>query len=237
MKNQFDRSAMLIGHEGIEVLAKKSVAVFGIGGVGSFCAEALARAGVGSITVIDSDVVDITNINRQLIALHSTVGMDKVQVMKRRIEDINPNAKVTAIKDFYNAETAPKFDLSQYDYVIDAIDTVAGKIQIIEQAKAAGVPIICSMGAGNKLDPTKFEVADISKTSVCPLARVMRIECRKRGFSHYRVVWSDEVPLTPGASDEEPSPGRRAIPASTAFVPPAAGILMARTCVMDLLSK
>ncbi len=234
MKNQFDRSAMLIGHEGIEKLSKKHVAVFGVGGVGSFCAEALARAGVGSLTVIDSDVVDITNINRQLIALHSTVGMDKVEVMGRRIADINPNAKVTAVKAFYNAETADNYDLGQYDYIVDAIDTVSAKLVLIEQAKMTGVPIISCMGTGNKFDPSRFEITDLAKTTICPLARIMRKELRQRGINHLKVLYSTEEAAKPKFEASDPAPGRHS-PGSISFVPPVAGMMIAGEVIKELL--
>lgn len=234
MKNQFDREAMLIGHEGIEKLSQKHVAVFGVGGVGSFCIEALARAGIGKLTVIDSDVVDITNINRQLIALHSTVGMDKVKVMEQRIKDINPKAEVMAIKAFYNAETADSYDLAQYDYVVDAIDTVSAKLVLIEQAKKANVPIISCMGTGNKFDPSRFEITDLAKTTICPLARIMRKELRQRGINHLKVLYSTEEAVKPLFEAADPAPGRHS-PGSLSFVPPVAGYMIAGEVIKELL--
>ena len=185
---QFSRTAFLLGEEGIEKLKKSRVAVFGVGGVGGYVAEALARSGVGALDLIDKDVVSVSNINRQIIALHSTVGRKKTEVMAERIKDINPEIQVTVRDVFYLPETAAEFDFSKYDYVVDAIDTVSGKLALVEQAYQAKTPIISSMGAGNKLDPTAFEVADISKTSVCPLARVMRRELKKRGIERLKVV-------------------------------------------------
>ena len=236
MKNQFDRSAMLIGYDGIEKLSKKHVAVFGVGGVGSFCAEALARAGVGEITVIDADVVDITNINRQLIALHSTVGMDKAEVMRARILDINPVAKVHAIKAFYNNENCEQFDLKSFDYIIDAIDTVTSKLLLIEKAKAAETQIISSMGTGNKLDPFKFAIADINKTTICPLARIMRKELRLRGIKKLKVLFSTEEAIKPKFEVSNPAPGRHS-PGSIAFVPSVAGLMIAGEVIKDLLGE
>ena len=234
MKNQFDREAMLIGHEGIEKLSQKHVAVFGVGGVGSFCIEALARAGIGKLTVIDSDVVDITNINRQLIALHSTIGMDKVKVMEQRIKDINPKAEVVAIKAFYNAETADSYDLAQYDYVVDAIDTVSAKLVLIEQAKKANVPIISCMGTGNKFDPSRFEITDLAKTTICPLARIMRKELRQRGINHLKVLYSTEEAVKPLFEAADPAPGRHS-PGSLSFVPPVTGYMIAGEVIKELL--
>ena len=197
MSDIFSRTELLFGEEAMDILAKSRVAVFGVGGVGGFTVEALARSGVGALDLIDDDKVCVTNINRQIIALNSTVGMYKVDAAAERIHDINPDCKVTCHKMFYMPETADKLDFSQYDYVVDAIDTVTGKIEIIMQAKEAGVPVISSMGAGNKLDPTAFEVADIYKTSVCPLARVMRYQLKRRGVKKLKVVYSKEQPITP----------------------------------------
>ena len=224
MNEAFVRTAMLLGEAGMERLARARVAVFGVGGVGGHAAEALARSGVGAIELIDADVVGPSNLNRQIVALHSTLGLPKVEVAAARIRDINPDCDVVARRVFFTPETAGQFDFTRYDYVVDAIDTVAGKIQLIEQSKAAGTPIICAMGAGNKLDPTRFEVADLSHTTVCPLARVVRRECRRRGIEGVRVVYSREEPaeVSPaGASGEKPAPG------STAFVPAVAGLILA----------
>ena len=197
MSDIFSRTELLVGEEAMDILANSRVAVFGVGGVGGFTVEALARSGVGAIDLIDDDKVCVTNINRQIIALNSTVGMYKVDAAAERIRDINPDCKVTCHKMFYMPETADKLEFSQYDYVVDAIDTVTGKIEIIMQAKAAGVPVISSMGAGNKLDPTAFEVTDIYKTSVCPLARAMRYQLKRRGVKKLKVVYSKEQPIVP----------------------------------------
>ena len=232
MQDQFSRMELLFGADAMETLKGARVAVFGIGGVGGHLAEALARSGVGALDLIDSDTVALTNLNRQAIALHSTLGMQKVEAAKARILDINPACRVTVHPVFFTPETADSFDFTQYDYIADAIDTVAGKIQLVLQARAAGTPIICAMGAGNKLDPTAFEVADISKTSVCPLAKVMRIELRKRGINHLKVVYSKETARKPAPTDEES--GKRQTPGSTAFVPPVVGLIMAGEIVKDL---
>lgn len=223
---------MLLGKESVEKLKKARVAVFGIGGVGGYVCEALARSGVGQLELIDKDVVSESNLNRQIIALRSTIGKYKTEVMAERIKDINPNAVVRTRNIFYLPETASEFDFSEYDYVVDAIDTVSGKIELIAQAKAANVPVISSMGAGNKLDPTKFEVSDLSKTSVCPLARVMRRELKKRGIEHVKVVYSKEEPLkaeTQELGAEKPSPG------SVAFVPSVVGLIIAGEVIKDLI--
>ena len=212
MENQFTRSEILLGSDSMEILKNSRVAVFGVGGVGGYVVEALARSGVGHIDIIDNDTVSITNINRQIIATLSSVGKYKVDVMKERIMDINPNAEINAFRCFYLPETKDQFDFSKYDYVVDAVDTVTAKIQLILQAKEAGTKIICSMGAGNKLNPSMFEVADISETSVCPLARVMREACKKRGIRKVKVVYSKEKPIKPqkiGLSDiQNPQAGR-----------------------------
>ncbi len=226
-ENQFLRTQWLLGEAAMERLKKARVAVFGIGGVGGYVAEALARSGVFSLDLIDKDVVSLTNLNRQIVALHSTVGRAKVDVMKERILDINPKAQVRTYECFYLPDTRDKFDFSQYDYVVDAVDTVTAKLELITQAKQSGVPIICSMGAGNKLDPTAFEVADISKTSVCPLARVMRQECKKRGLKDVKVVYSKEKPQGSGND----------APASCAFVPSVAGLVIASEVIKDLIAK
>lgn len=228
MQEQFSRTAMLIGEEGVNILSQKRVAVFGIGGVGGYTVEALARSGVGTLDLIDNDTVNLTNINRQIIALHSTVGKFKVDVARERILDINPDAVVNVYKTFYTPKTANEFDFSKYDYVVDAIDTVSGKIELVMQAQAAGVPIVSSMGAGNKLSPERFEVADIYKTSVCPLAKVMRQELKKRGVKKLKVVYSQETPIK--------HEGER-LPGSIAFVPSVVGLIIAGEVVKDLVKK
>ena len=235
MENQFERSPFIIGEDGVEKLKHSHVAVFGVGGVGGYVVEALVRSGIGEITIVDNDTVSISNINRQIIATHDTVGQYKVDVMEKRINSINPHAIVHSHRCFFLPETADQFDLSSYDYVVDAIDTVAGKLSLVENAQAVGTPIMCSMGAGNKLDPTKFEVDDIYKTSICPLAKVMRYECKKRGIKELKVVYSKEIPITPVMQPSEPTQ-RRSIPGSIAFVPSAAGLIIASTVVRDLLA-
>ena len=239
MLNQFSRTALLIGQEAITKLQQSRVAIFGIGGVGGYVAEALARSGVGCFDLIDNDTVALTNLNRQIIATHATLGQPKVQVMAERIHAINPEAVVHAHQCFFLPENAHEFNFEQYDYVVDAVDTVAAKIAIIMAAKAANVPVISSMGAGNKMDPGKFQVADIFKTSVDPLARVMRQEMKKRGVKKLKVVYSTELPLTPASelSTEchAEAPQRRALPGSTAFTPSAAGLLLASEVVKDLI--
>ena len=228
----FSRTALLLGEEGVEKLKKARVAVFGVGGVGGYVVEALARSGVGALDLIDKDTVSESNINRQIIALHSTVGRLKTEVAAERAKDINPDICVRTHNVFYLPETAETFDFSQYDYVVDAIDTVSGKIALIEQAKRANVPVISSMGAGNKLDPTAFEVADITKTSVCPLARVMRRELKKRGIEHVKVVYSKEEPLPSPLTDAESG---KSIPGSVAFVPSVVGLILAGEVIKDLI--
>lgn len=229
---QFSRTALLIGEEGLKKLKNARVAVFGVGGVGGYVVEALARSGVGSLELIDKDVVSLSNINRQIIALHSTVGRLKTEVAAERARDINPDVDVTVRNVFYLPETAGEFDFTAYDYVVDAIDTVSGKIALIEQSKKANVPVISCMGAGNKLDATAFEVADITKTSVCPLARVMRRELNKRCIEHVKVVYSKEEPKESQAKDEETG---KTIPASIAFVPSVAGLILAGEVIKDLI--
>lgn len=239
MLNQFSRTALLIGPEAIAKLQCSRVAIFGIGGVGGYVAEALARSGVGCFDLIDNDTVALTNLNRQIIATHATLGQPKVQVMAERIHAINPEAIVNVHQCFFLPENAHEFDFAQYDYIVDAVDTVAAKIAIIIAAKAAGVPVISSMGAGNKMDPGKFQVADIFKTSVDPLARVMRQEMKKRGVKKLKVVYSTELPLTPLDAESEchaEAPQRRALPGSTAFTPSAAGLLLASEVVKDLIN-
>lgn len=235
MANQFSRTQMLLGKESLERLKKSHIAVFGIGGVGGFTAEALARSGVGSIDLIDNDTVSLTNLNRQIIALHSTIGQYKTDVMQSRIKDINPDCNVKSIKVFYSPETSGEFDFTQYDYIVDAIDTVACKIELVIQADEAKTPIISSMGAGNKLDAAAFEVADISKTSVCPLARVMRTQLKKRGIKKLKVVYSKEQPLSLKDESDESTPGRRQIPGSVAFVPSCVGLIIAGEVIKDLI--
>jgi len=231
MKDQFHRTALLLGTENIEKLKNRRVAVFGVGGVGGHAAEAICRSGVGKIDVYDGDVVDITNINRQLIATHKTVGQDKVDVMKERLLEINPDAIINAHKLFYLPETADSVDLSVYDYVIDAIDTMTAKLELACRAVATNTPLICSMGAANKLDPTAFEVADIYETSVCPMARIMRSELRKRGVDSLKVVYSKEPPIKSLVESED-----RPLPASISFVPPVAGLILAGEVIKDLIA-
>ena len=246
MSESFSRTQLLFGEEAMKVLANSRVAVFGVGGVGGYAVEALARSGVGALDLIDDDKVCVTNINRQIIALGSTVGMYKVDAAAERIRDINPDCKVTCHKMFYMPETADKLDFSLYDYVIDAIDTVTGKIEIIMQAKKAGVPVISSMGAGNKLDPTRFEVADIYKTSVCPLAKVMRYQLKRRGIKKLKVVYSKEQPIVPqgqaaadGSGETEMRTGsaRRSTPGSVAFVPSVVGLIIAGEVIKDIVKN
>ncbi len=236
MLNEFSRTELLLGQAAMERLRACRVAIFGIGGVGGYVAEALARSGISQLDLIDKDEVDPTNINRQIIALHSTIGRAKVDVMKERILDINPAAEVRAFRCFFLPETQSQFDFTQYDYVVDAVDTVTAKLELITQAKAAGTPIICSMGAGNKLDPTRFEVADISQTSVCPLARVMRQECKKRGLTGVKVVYSKEKPVIshPSTGSTTAATGGKPVPASCAFVPSVAGLIIASEVIKDL---
>jgi tRNA A37 threonylcarbamoyladenosine dehydratase len=226
------RTENLIGKEAVEKLQNARVAVFGIGGVGGYVVEALARSGVGAIDLIDNDKVALSNINRQIIALHSTVGEWKTEVAAKRIQDINPDIKVRTHNLFFLPETANEFDFDGIDYVVDAIDTVSGKIALIESAKVKKIPVISSMGTGNKLNPTSFEVADITKTSVCPLARVMRRELKKRGIEHVKVVYSKEEPKTSGKIDEESG---KSVPASISFVPSVAGLIIAGEVIKDLI--
>ena len=237
MLNQFSRTQLLFGEDGMAKLQSSRVAVFGIGGVGGYAVEALARSGIGALDLIDDDRVCLTNLNRQLHATRKTVGHYKVDAAEERIHEINPDCVVRAYKTFYMPDTQDQFDFTQYDYVIDAIDTVKGKLTLVEAARAAGTPIICSMGAGNKLDPAAFEVADIYATSVCPLAKVMRVECRKRGIDRLKVVYSKEPPATPKGIAEDPAPGKRATPGSIAFVPSAAGLVLAGAVIRDLIGK
>lgn len=237
MQNQFSRTELLFGAEAMGKLVSSRVAVFGIGGVGGYTVEALARSGVGALDLIDDDKVCLSNINRQIIATHKTVGQYKVDVAAGRIADINPEAIVRTYKTFYMPDTAEQFDFTEYDYIVDAIDTVKGKIELVCRANAAGTPIISSMGAGNKLDPTAFEVADIYKTSVCPLARVMRCELRRRGIKKLKVVYSKEQPITPrdDTLSEAEDTARRQIPGSNAFVPSTVGLIIAGEVIKDLI--
>lgn len=230
---QFARSELLLGKENMKKLSEARVAVFGIGGVGGFAAEALARTGIGALELFDMDTVSITNINRQIIATLDTVGKYKTDVMKERIAKINPEAEVVSHRCFFLPDNSAEFDFSKYDYVVDAVDTVTAKIELVMKCQESGVPIISSMGAGNKLDPTKFEVEDIYKTSVCPLARVMRTELRKRGVEKLKVVYSKEPPLTPLPSAEENA--KKSVPGSLAFVPSVAGLIIAGEVIKDLV--
>ena len=235
MREEFSRTGLLLGNDAMERLQKARVAVFGVGGVGGYTVEALARSGIGALDLIDSDTVSLSNINRQILATHSTVGMLKVEAAKQRILDINPDAVVRTYPIFYTPETADQFDFTVYDYIIDAIDTVTGKLALVERATQAGTPIICCMGAGNKLDAAAFEVSDLSKTTMCPLARVMRKELGKRGIKHLKVVYSREEALTPvGAEEEAKAIGKRQIPGSVAFVPGAAGLILAGEVIKDI---
>ena len=248
MQTQLMRTELLLGEEGIEKLSKARVAVFGIGGVGGYVTEALCRSGVGALDLIDHDTVSVTNLNRQVIALHSTVGQFKTDVMEKRLRDINPDVKITVHKCFYLPETKDQFDFSVYSYVVDAVDTVTAKLLLAEEAKKAGVPLISSMGTGNKLDPSKLRVSDVFETSVDPLARVMRRELRKRGIDHLKVVWSTEESRKPlldartirmmeGSPVPEESVRLKDIPGSSAFVPAAAGLLIASEVVRDLIKE
>lgn len=236
MKEEFSRTAQLLGDEGVARLSAATVAVFGVGGVGSYCVEALARAGIGTLILFDSDRVARSNINRQLIAMQSTVDLLKTEAAARRIADINPDCRVIQHPVFFLPENAEEFDLSACDYLVDAVDTVAAKLAIIELAARLNIPVISCMGAGNKLDPTRFEVADIAKTSVCPLARVMRRELKKRGIEHCKVVYSKEEPLHPRQTDEPLPDGssRRSLPGSISFVPSVAGLILAGEVIKDL---
>jgi len=238
MLNQFSRTELLVGKEAMEILNNAHIAVFGIGGVGGYTVEALVRSGIQHIDIIDNDKVCLTNLNRQIIATHSSIGKYKVDVMKERILDINPQAEVNVHKCFYLPETRNLFDFTKYDYVVDAVDTVTAKINLILQAKEAGTKIISSMGAGNKMDPTQFKVADISQTSVCPLARVMRQECKKHKIKNVKVVYSTEKILRPIECTEcTEQTERRTIPGSNAFVPSVAGLIIASEIIKDLIQN
>lgn len=232
--DQFARQRLLLGDDAMDRLASARVAVFGVGGVGSYVVEALARSGVGALLLVDGDEVALTNLNRQLIALHSTLGRPKVEAARDRVLDINPAARVEVYNAFVTPEGVKGLPLSGCDYVVDAIDTVSTKLALIQWCYENGVPILSSMGTGNKLDPARLELADISETSVCPLARVMRRELKKRGILHLEVLYSREEPVKPKTAGEEAAPGRRAVPGSTAFVPPAAGLIIAGRVVRRL---
>ncbi len=235
MGEEFSRTQMLLGPEALQRLRGARVAVFGLGGVGGYAVEALARGGIGALDLVDNDTVGESNLNRQLFALRSTLGLPKVDAAKRRVLDINPGARVETEQVFYGPATADRFDFRSFDYIIDAIDTVSGKLLLVERARAAGTPIICCMGTGNKLDPSRFQVADLEKTSMCPLARVMRRELGKRGIKHLKVVYSQEEVISPtGWEAEAAAIGKRQIPGSVSFVPGAAGLMLAGEVIKDL---
>ncbi len=236
MDNAFSRTALLLGEDALQKLKNCRIAIFGLGGVGGYCLEALARSGVGAFDLIDNDVVDITNINRQILALRSTVGKSKTEVAAERVHDINPDAEVNIFNVFFGAESADKFDFSRYDYVVDAIDTVSSKVLLALRAQEAGVRIISCMGTGNKLDPAAFEVTDIYKTSVCPLARAMRSLLKRAGVKSLKVVYSKELPAEVDNSAAEKRPSGRPAPASCAFVPSVAGLIMAGEVIKDITS-
>ena len=236
---RFSRTRFLLGDTAMEKLKNAHVAVFGLGGVGGYVVEALARSGIGQLTLVDHDKVSLSNINRQILATVDTVGMEKAEAAKARVNAINPSCEVDAICDFFGPNTRHLFDFTRYDYVVDAIDTVTGKLALVEACKEAGTPILCSMGAGNKLDPTAFRVADIYKTAVCPLARIMRKECRKRGIEKLKVVYSEEEPIACDLPADDPAwaelpEGRNALPGSCAWVPSAVGLIIAGEVAIDL---
>ena len=238
--NPFSRTELLLGCDAMDKLRNARVAVFGLGGVGGYVVEALARSGVGCLDLIDHDTISLTNINRQILATHATVGMSKAAAAAARVKDINPDAIVHVHETFYLPDTAAQFDFTQYDYIVDAIDTVTGKLMLVQAAKDAGTPIISSMGTGNKLDPTAFRVADIHETSVCPLARIIRKECRKRGIDKLKVVYSEEDPIKPELAPDDPAwaelpEGRNALPGSVCFVPAVAGMIIAGEVIKDLI--
>lgn len=256
MRKAWERTAYLLGEEALTLLSEKHVAVFGIGGVGGYVTEALGRCGIGQFTLVDHDTISETNINRQIIATYDTIGRPKTEVMAERLRSVNPEVSVEVRNCFFLPETAEEFDFTAYDYVVDAVDTVTAKLELIARAKEAGVPVISSMGTGNKLEPSRFEIADISKTSVCPLARVMRRELKARGISHVKVLYSKEEPVNPGSRTQEErneagdmakeqreadifaaKAAKRVVPGSIAFVPSAAGLLIAAEVVKDLLSE
>jgi len=238
VSDQFSRTELLLGKAAMERLKSSRVAVFGIGGVGGYVCEALARSGVGSFDLTDNDIVSLTNLNRQIIATHKTIGREKVEVMKERILEINPNADVRIHKCFFLPENADDFPFEEYDYIVDAVDTVTAKIRLVEKAEEKNIPVISSMGAGNKLDASRFKVADIYETRVCPLAKVMRHELKKRNIRKLKVVYSEEIPVRPAAdprlSEEEQSAGKRSVPGSVAFVPSVAGLIIAGEVIKDL---
>lgn len=238
--NPYSRTEFLLGKAAMEKLKDARVAVFGLGGVGGYTVEALARSGVGALDLVDHDTVSLTNLNRQILATRDTVGLSKAQVAAQRVKGIDPDIKVTAMQTFFGPDTVDGFHFEDYDYVIDAIDTVTGKLALVTAAKAAGTPIICAMGAGNKLDPTAFRVADIYETSVCPLARIMRKECRKRGIDRLKVVYSEEDPIACSLPPDDPAwaelpEGRNALPGSCAFVPSVMGLIIAGEVIKDLI--
>ena len=235
--NRFERFEMLVGTDAVLRLKDKKVIVFGVGGVGGYVCEALCRSGVGTIDVVDNDTVSVTNINRQIIAVTETVGMNKTSVMANRMKSINPDISVTEYNMFYLPETADEIDLSQYDFVVDAIDTVSGKLELAVRCQTLGVPLVSSMGTGNKLDPTKIVVTDIYKTKICPLARVMRNLCKKNGIKKLAVVYSEEEPKTPLFQPQENDNPYKSVPASSAFVPPAAGLTIASYVVQNLIKE
>ena len=238
----YSRTRFLLGDEAMQKLKNTHVAIFGLGGVGGYVAEALARSGVGMLTLVDHDTISLTNINRQILATRDTVGMDKVEVAANRVKAIDPDITVYPRKTFYLPETAEEFNFAEYDYVVDAIDTVTGKLMLAQAAQAAGTPIICSMGTGNKLDPTAFRVGDISQTSVCPLARIIRKESKKRGIKKLKVVWSTEDPIPCNLSTDDPAwaelpEGRNALPGSVCFVPATAGMILAGEVIKDIIKQ
>ena len=235
MLNRFSRTELLIGVQGLEKLKNSHVAVFGIGGVGGYTLEALARAGIGKIDIIDNDKICITNINRQILATNETIGKDKVDVAQERVMSINPDIVLTKHKTFFTPETSPEFDFSKYDYVVDAIDTVSGKIELVMKCNETNTPIISSMGAGNKMHPEMFEISDIYKTSVCPLAKVMRQELKKRGIKKLKVVYSKENPIKPFSDYKEKSPFGKQVPGSNSFVPSVAGLIIAGEVIRSIL--
>lgn len=237
MLEQFERTELLLGKEKLERLAKARVAIFGVGGVGGYVVEALVRSGVGALDLIDNDTVSLSNLNRQIIATRNTIGRLKTEVCKERVLSINPECKVTTHNCFYLPETKEQFDFSQYDYVVDAIDTVTGKISLVMQADESHTPIISSMGAGNKLNPAEFQVADIYHTSVCPLARVMRQELKKRGIKKLKVVYSQEKPIKPMKKEGGDNTGEKLVPGSISFVPSVAGLIVASEVIKDLIAE
>ncbi len=237
MREEICRTALLLGNLAMKKLEESTVAIFGVGGVGGYVAEALARSGVGKIVLIDKDEVSVSNINRQIIALHSTVGKHKVDVMKERILDINPEAQIETRKTFFLPDNSDTFDFKQYDYVVDAVDTVTAKLELVMKSEEAGVPVISSMGAGNKLDATAFKVADIYETKVCPLAKVMRKELKARGIDKLKVVYSEEQPFSPDTSKLQPDTDKKRIPGSVAFVPSVVGLIIAGEVIKDLTEK